>query len=449
MRRPKLRKIIRTALWGMTGAALLLLAVLVYALGPALYHHYYLFPRQRGATLHLQEQRRDTAPLPGWKELVAACHVHSNLSHDCEGRLEDILSQARTAGVDVVLMADHFRDRKADFSLQWAGVHDGVRFVRGFEMRHGFMPWGLPESAVLDADEEPARLARQIGDLGGLLFFAHMEEARQWELPELSGLEIYNIHAAFKRKKLHRLVPEIVLNGNAYPDQTLRLIFERPAENLLKWDRLSQNRRLVGIAGNDAHQNSGLQGFYTNEDTFKLTTTGPREVLGEWRLNSATRFLLRLFYGPLQTTGPLFRYEADRYEAMMRFVNTHVWVRDEEENCLLDSLRRGRALIAFNHLASARGFQFWAESQGSGGLEHAVMGEEIPWRSGTRLRVHSPLPCRFTLIRDGRMVQQQEGSSWVRGAEEPGRYRLEAELRYMGEWVPWVYTNPITLAVVQ
>lgn len=37
----------------------------------------------------------------------------------------------------------------------------------------------------------------------------------------------------------------------------------------------------------------------------------------------------------------------------------------------------------------------------------------------------------------------------MRGAEEPGRYRLEAELRYMGEWVPWVYTNPITLAVVQ
>ena len=449
MNRLKLRKILRATAWGVTGAVLLSLAVLTYVLGPALYHHFYLFPRQREATRQLQAQRRDIPPPPGWKELVAACHVHSDLSHDSDGRWEDILRQARSAGVDVVLMADHFRDRKADFSLQWAGVHGGVRFFRGFEMRNGFMPWGLPESTVLNADEEPDRLARSIGELGGLLFFAHIEEPRRWELPQLTGLEIYNIHAAFKKRKLSRLVPDIILNGNAYPDQTLHLIFERPSENLLKWDHLSRDRRLAGIAGNDVHQNSGLQGFYTDRDSLKLNTTGPREVLGEWRLNSLTRFLLRLFHGPLQTTRPLFRYEADRYEPMMRFVNTHVWVRDEAETSILESLRSGRALIAFNHLASARGFQFRAESQGPGGLEHAVMGEQSPWRPGSRLLVESPLPCRFTLIRDGRVVRQQEGSSWVTGAEEPGKYRLEAELRYMGEWVPWVYSNPITLSTAQ
>jgi hypothetical protein len=205
----------------MAGAALLFAAVVAYVLGPALYHHYYLFPRQREATRQLQAQRRDIPPVPGWKELVAACHVHSDLSHDSSGRWEDILRQARNAGVDVVLMADHFRDRKADFSLQWTGVHGGVRFFRGFEMRHGFMPWGLPESTVLNADEEPDRLAREIGDLGGLLFFAHIEEPRRWELPQLTGLELYNIHAAFKKQKLSRLVPEIILNGNAYADQTL------------------------------------------------------------------------------------------------------------------------------------------------------------------------------------------------------------------------------------
>ncbi len=31
----------------------------------------------------------------------------------------------------------------------------------------------------------------------------------------------------------------------------------------------------------------------------------------------------------------------------------------------------------------------------------------------------------------------------------PGRYRLEAELKILGEWTPWVYTNPIRLESLQ
>jgi hypothetical protein len=77
------------------------------------------------------------------------------------------------------------------------------------------------------------------------------------------------------------------------------------------------------------------------------------------------------------------------------------------------------------------------------------MGEETTWRPDSKLFVESPLPCRFTLIRDGRIARQEEGSSWETGAEGPGKYRLEAELKCRGEWVPWVYTNPITLTKAQ
>jgi len=101
-------------------------------------------------------------------------------------------------------------------------------------------------------------------------------------------------------------------------------------------------------------------------------------------------------------------------------------------------------LIAFNHTAGARGFQFRAESRGP---EGAVMGEKVVRRPGTTLAAESPLPCRFTLVGNGLIVRRQEGPSLEAGAEEPGKYRLGAELNYTGERVPWVYTNPIPLTI--
>jgi hypothetical protein len=441
-----LRRLLRASLWIAGVAGLLLAAALAYLLGPALYHRYSLFPRQHAAIRQLAAQHRPVSLPPGWKELLAACHVHTDLSHDSDGHVEEIRDAARLVGVDVVLLADHPREGKADFSLQPAGLGGGVRFVSGFEMRHGFMPWGLRKGAVLDSREAPADLARRIHELGGILFFAHIEQDRDWELPELSGLEVYNIHADFKGMSLHRIIAELVVSSAAYPDEVLRLVFDRPTENLQKWDRLSAARPLAGIAGNDAHRNAGLQGFYTDRDTLQISTTAPDDVVAEWKLNAVTRSLLRLTYGPLRIDRPLFKYEADRYETMMRFVGTHLWVREDSEEAILDAVRRGRALIAFNHLSSARGFQFWAETGSEAEPARAMMGEAMPWQPGATLHVRSPMPCRFSLVRDGAVISRHEGYDWSVSAEGPGKYRLEAELRFLGEWVPWVYTNPVMLA---
>jgi hypothetical protein len=134
---------------------------------------------------------------------------------------------------------------------------------------------------------------------------------------------------------------------------------------------------------------------------------------------------------------------------MMRFVNTHIEVRDEGESYLLEALRSGRSFFAFNHLASARGFKFWAELPGAEGTPIAIMGEALSWRPDVRLRAESPMPCRFTLLKDGQILRQSTGYSYETGIDQPGKYRLEAELRFLDAWVPWVYTNSITLTASQ
>ena len=42
-------------------------------------------------------------------------------------------------------------------------------------------------------------LGLQVVQNGGVLFSAHPENPREWDLPELTGMEIYNLHTDFKR----------------------------------------------------------------------------------------------------------------------------------------------------------------------------------------------------------------------------------------------------------
>lgn len=417
----------------------------------ALYHRFYLFPKQARAWDDLRAKRIAVTLDDGWNEYRGACHNHSELSHDCEVTFPQVLQAAKEAGLDFIFMADHCIDGKADYSLGWKGDHDGVLFVQGFEMAQGFMPWGLPNDTILDNNQDPRERAKRIHELGGLLFFAHPEEERLWDLPELTGMEIYNIHADFE-EGLVALLPDLTLNLRAYPDQTLRLIFDRQNDILARWDELNKSRKIVGIAANDAHQNNGLRGYYTAKNTFLLRTTAKEDddsVLREWPLNFFTRTALRLFPGKLEPGKQLFRVDFDPYKQSLRFVNTHLLARECTEPALLDALRQGRCFVAFDMIADARGFVYCAETAApDGSPNRAVMGESIPLAPGLKLKAQAPHECRFRLRCDGTAVQEAEGASFEYEPVKPGKYRVEAELLILGEWTPWVYTNPIEVITV-
>ena len=74
----------------------------------------------------------------------------------------------------------------------------------------------------------------------------------------------------------------------------------------------------------------------------------------------------------------------------------------------------------------------WSASDRSGS---AVMGESLALSRETRLRATSPLPCRFTVVQDGRAVHRVEGRALEWSPPGPGKYRVEAELKILDEWV--------------
>ena len=427
--------------WGLRiGLAFVLLAIVAFLVvfRGALYHRFVQFPREADGWVYLRNSRQEIAPPTGWHEYRGVFHSHSLYSHDSEVEFPEILAAAKEAGIDFIFMTDHCVEGKADYSLQWRGLHDGVLFAPGFEMSGGFMPWGLPSDTVLNCGESPEPLAATIEAKGGVLFLAHTEEDRPWDLPELDGMEIYNIHTDFKGEGFGELLPDILLSIRSYPDQVLRLVFDRQDAILAHWDELNKDRRIVGIAANDAHQNNGFRGYYTENDRFLLRMTSDDDV-GEYDLNFLTRNLLRLFFGPLEPGRQLFRFDMDPYARSLRFVNTHILAQELSEKNLLDSLKQGRVFIAFDMIADATGFSVTAENANG----TALLGDTLVLAKNTELVMASPVRCRFGVVHDGERIAEGEGRDYRFQVLEAGKYRVEAEVNVNDTWVPWVYTNPI------
>ena len=432
------RRLLRLAVW----VAVLVAVLVVFWLRGALYNRFVRFPREEAAWQAIRSQRQMVTNNAGWNEYRGILHAHSEHSHDSEMPFEEILRAITVAKLDFICLSDHCVDGRADFDLQWRGMHGGKLFIPGFEMKDGMMPFGVASGVVLSNQADAPVLAQQIVTNGGVLFYAHPEERRDWERPELTGMEIYNIHADFKQQRggLGGLLPDLIVNLRKHPDHIYRKMFNRPTDFLRRWDELNLTRHITGIAGNDCHQNVGFRGIYTEAGTIRVEDTSP-DTLKEFKLNWFTRPVARLMFGRLEPDRKLFHVQLDPYERSARFVNTHILARELSEPAILDSLREGRVFIGFDMVADSSGFSWFATNQSGS----AVMGETLAFSNETRFRAVSPLPCRFTVVQNGSTVHQHEGRMLEWTPSRPGKYRVEAELKLRDEWVPWVYANPIHL----
>jgi hypothetical protein len=426
--------VLMAALAGITG-----LAGLIWLRG-AIYNRFVRFPAEQKTWERIRASRERVANDAGWREFRGILHSHSKFSHDCEVPFEQILEALKSDGIDFICLSDHCTNGRADFDLQWRGVRDGKLFIPGFEMKEGIMPFGVKSGVVLSNQTDSAILAKQVIEGDGVLFYAHPEEPRVWERPELTGMEIYNTHSDFKKLGLGGILPELLLNQRTYPDQVFHLLAKRPTSFLQRWDQLNRTRHITGIAGNDCHQNTGVRGFYTTDGKLRIEDTSPKTI-SEFRLNFLTRPLARLFFGPLEPNRKLFHIQLDPYDRMARLVNTHVLAAELSEAAVKDALRAGRAFVAFDMVANSSGFRWLATNQ----VHRAVMGETTSFTPDTHLQAFSPHRCRFTVMKDGTQVHTTDGRQFDWSPGGPGKYRVEAELNIRNEWIPWIYANPIEL----
>ena len=337
-------------------------------------------------------------------------HLHSTHS-DGTGTVAEIARAAGRSQVDVVLLTDHDTlAAKRAGEERWYG---SVLVLVGEEVspvgENHYLAFGLDEH-VRHHGLSAAQICEAVRERGGFGFAAHpwsrgSERFKRAgtgmpfrDLEAADGVELWSLVTDTAEKL--RGIPS-ALGFVAAPE---RAVDHPPQRNLREWERLCAKRRVPAIGGLDAHQ-----------------------------------------FG--KRIGPVVPLRLMSYKRSFRLLRTHVLCEqtlrgelEHDRDQVFSALREGRCYLAFDALAPARGFRFWAQ-----GPEGDVpMGAEVP---AGRFSLHAvlPAPARMRLLRDGEEIAAREAPALVVDVDEPGVYRVEARLERHGRERTWVLSNPVYL----
>lgn len=410
----------------------------------------YLSMLTRGASA-LRESAQPSRRSGDFQDVRSVLHAHSALSHDSRGTAAQLAAAARQARVDAVFMTEH---PTADRRWQKEGLRgeiDGVLFVPGAELSDGLLVW-RGEKAEWTPDMKAAEVLMALQGTDGVAFLAHPEQRKDdaaWSLPPFAGMEIYNSHAdaadndyegiltTFRNADPVKIL-SFVQRLKQYPRAAYAAIYDEQVEVLKRWDRLNvellpSGRRVVGIAGNDAHQNVGVR-VESGEASLIV-----KDALGKQVGELSRRKVPALLFGALAPGSVILAHTFDPYEVSLGYVSTHLLAREVSEEALFDALLKGRAYVAFDWMADPSGFRYFATAGG----KTIEMGEGASAKDAPTLTVRPNMPCEIRLLRNGQEVRRVEGEELTFEARDPGVYRAEAWVRVGEEPRPWIYTNPI------
>jgi hypothetical protein len=348
-------------------------------------------------------------------EIILNLHMHTRYS-DGAGLHKDIAFAAIKAGLDVVIVTDHnvlvsgpagyYKDGSQRVLLMIGEeIHDQARnpqknHLLVFGAQRELAPYAYDPQVLLDA----------VAKAGGLSFFAHPVDPaapsvnegdiswEAWGVRGFTGLELWNAFSEFKPRIHSRL------NAIYYAFFPQRIARGPLPEALHRWDELLLGgNKVVAVGGTDAHAH-------------------------------------RRHLGPLHRT--VFPYEFH-----FRTINTHVQVprplgtdAAADTTMVLDALRQGHCFIGYDLPASTRGFNFAAR-----GLESSArMGDEVSSKGGVTIQIRLPRKAECVLLKDGKPARTWHNHDMCTFiSTEPGVYRVEVYIHYLGMRRGWIFSNPI------
>jgi hypothetical protein len=339
-------------------------------------------------------------------DLACVIHLHSTYS-DGTGTVPEIAEAARVNGLDAVLLTDHDTlAAKRNGEERW---HGDVLVLVGEEVsppdRDHFLAFGIDEEIPRKLDS--TGICAAATERGGFGFAAHpfSKGSERFKRPGmgwsdldcegLSGIEVWS----FVTDTAETL--RSVRDAIRFVTRPQKVVDHPPELNLKEWDRLGAERRVAGIGGLDAHQ-IGVR--VRNRVPLKLMS----------------------------------------YRRSFRFLHTHALVEElpikeleHDRAQIYDALREGRAYIAMDSIAPARGFNFWAESND----EALPMGAEGTAAKGWTLRARSPSPANLRLVHNGEAVKEEHATELEHHVSDTGVWRIEAHR----DGRTWVLSNPVYL----
>lgn len=393
---------------------LVLLGLVLLTQVPFAYRRYKL-GRLHKAILSVQSQRQTTAADDGLLEIVGVSHVHSFLGGHSNGTFQELIAAADSNQLRFVLMSEHPDPDLDTAAMTLQGYHGNAAFISGNEVvtadgdRVLIFP-GIADANYAHAQTTQALLTRH---RDALEFVAYPETFRAWDSVEYDGIEIYNVYTNAKQISPLVMFFDGLWSYRSQADLLFARFYARPAENLAKWDAeiKRSGRRLVAIAGNDAHANVGLS----------VNDSSGRRLVG---------------------------IDIDPYTRSFRLVRLHALLKLPLDNRLGEShvikaIGSGNCFIGFDIFGDTTGFRFRANDAN----ETVMLGDEISLEDEVKLSTVVPVPARVVLFKDGEIIKDdQHVRSQEFVAKEKGSYRVEVYLPQLGKPVsdnPWIISNPI------
>lgn len=389
---------------------LILLVVILLSQAPFAYRRHRL-QRLRDTIQQLATQRTTPEILSDYVDYKGVIHVHTSLGGHSTGTFAELIAAAKANRLDFVIMTEH---PQADFdtaALTLSGMHAGVLFVNGNEVSTTDSDRLLlmPGPASANEPHSTREFVDQQHTNHALAFAAYPAESGNWQSSSVDGVEVYNLFT--NAKQINRVITffDCLWSYHNYADLMFANFFDRPNDNLKRWDYAlsSANRKLVAIAGNDAHSNIG----------FGFSDATGKQIVG-----------LKL----------------DSYERSFRTVRTHVLIRKEKpltRESLLEAISLGHCYVSFDIFSDPSGFDFRVLKSDK------IMGDETTLSPSLELIAKAPLASRFVLLRNGAPVHQVSATTEARFATAaPGVYRVEVYLDSLpapARGKPWMISNPI------
>jgi len=347
-------------------------------------------------------------------DLSCVVHVHTTYS-DGTATVPEVLTSARAAGADAVLLTDH--DTLAARRDGWEGLHDGVLLLVGTEVspKHGhYLAFGV-EHEIPHAGRSPRDIAAAVRTAGGIGFAAHPFSrggtmlvpalARRVALPHgwpdldrddgCDGIELWSLTT--DAAEAWR-TPAEALRWLRDPQSAVAQ--GPPAHHLRRWDALCARRRVPAIGGLDGHQ-PGI------------------------RMRGRVRSPL-----PHRAT-----FELLRTHLLCERPPTGDVTADQET--VLRALRAGAGWLTCPFVAPAHGARLWAQGADGGSVP---MGGETAAGPAV-LRVRLPHAADITVLRDGEVLERARTAELALDVERPGAYRVEARI----DGRLWLLSNPVHL----
>jgi hypothetical protein len=343
-------------------------------------------------------------------------HIHTTRS-DGSGTPDEVAAAAARAGLQFVILTDHGDGTRQPDEPAY---RSGVLTIDGVELNTAGGHY-----AVIDLPAAPYPLAgtaaaviEDVARLGGFGYAAHPGSPRpslRWTAWETSfdGLEWINGDSEW-RDEPRLPIARALLSYLFRPPESMARLLDRPNEILDRWDELNRTRRVVALAGIDAHAWLGY-GQRTDPD------------------------------------GGGMHVKIPGYEPTLRTLTNHVVLdapfsgnAGADASQLTDALRHGRIYSVIEGLATPGALSFTAMS----GSRQAGVGDAIAVDGDVLVRasVAAPAGTTIVLFKNGERVHEvTDAPLEMNGGKDPAVYRVEAYVAHSpgGPPVPWIVSNPI------